>query len=136
TAICIMLAEKHPEAALIPADPAQRSSFWQAVLLASSTLETPTVNYFLASRGVVDERWRELAGEGLKARLETFAASVPSKGYLCGSFSIADICAAYVLRVAVQAGLLPCEGVLADYFNRLKARPAALESRIFDSLRS
>ena len=37
-------------------------------------------------------------------------------------------------RIAVQAGLLPYEGKLADYMDALRARPAAVASRIFDSL--
>jgi glutathione S-transferase len=134
SAICIMLAEKHPESGLIPSDPKQRLVFWQVIMIASSTLETPTVNYFLASRGIIDERWVELAAEGLNARLEAFAASLPSEAYLCDTFSIADICAAYVLRLAVQAKLLPLDGRLADYLGRLRARPAAIKSRFFDSL--
>ncbi len=134
TAICIMLAQKHPQAGLIPGDPAQLSKFWQALFLASATLELPVVNYILASRGIVDERWKELAGEGLQAKLEVFAAGVPAEEFLCGTFSIADICAAYVLRIAIQTEHLSNEGKLAAYMNRLRARPAALQSRFFDSL--
>ena len=66
--------------------------------------------------------------------MKTFASGLPAEGYLCGAFSLADICAGYVLRIAVQADLLPYEGVLAGYMDRLRARPAAVESRVFDSL--
>ena len=134
TAMCISLAERHPEAGLIPADSGQREKFWQFLHLTSSTLELPTVNYILASRGLANEAWPEIVGEQLRVRLETFAASLPEDGCLCSKFSIADICAAYVLRVAVQAGLLSMEGKLAAYMGLLKARPAAVESRIFESL--
>lgn len=134
TAICLQLAERHPEAGLIPDDPLARASFWQLVHLTSSTLEFPVVNYFLASRGIINEDWKGLVSEGISARMKTFAASLPQDGYLCGSFSIADICAAYVLRIAVQSELLPYEGVLASYMDLLRARPAAGGSRMFDSL--
>ena len=33
-------------------------------------------------------------------------------GYICGDFTIADICAACVLRMGVEADLLPLEGNL------------------------
>ena len=133
-AICISLAERHPEAGLIPEGGQQRSKFWQDVNLTNATLELPTVNYFLAKRGVIDEHWAEMTGERVQFRLETFASTLPQDGFLAGAFSLADIFAAYVLRIAVQAELLPYEGRLADYMDRLRARPAAVASRIFDSL--
>ncbi len=134
SAICISLAEKRPEAGLIPADSKQRAKFWQLLHLTSSTLELPTVNYFLASRGIVNGGWRDIVGDEVRGRLESFTAALPGDGYLCDQFSIADICAGYVLRIAIQAELLPCEGSLAGYMDRLRARPAAVESRIFGSL--
>ena len=134
SAICISLAERHPESGLIPADEAQRVKFWQLLHLASSTLEMPVVFYFLALRGFANESWPELVGEGLKDRLETFAGQLPESGYLCGEFTLADICAAYVLRIGIQAELLAYEGTLAGYLDRLRERPAASQSRIFDSL--
>ena len=62
------------------------------------------------------------------------AENVPGEGYLCGGFSLADICAAYVLRVGVQANLLSREGKLEAYLVRLMARPAAQAARFFESL--
>jgi glutathione S-transferase len=136
TAICILLAERHPEADLIPADAGLRTKFWQLVNVAATTLELPVVNYFLASRGIADESWKDLVGGDIAERMKTFASGMPGTGYVCGTFSIADICAAYILRIAVQAGLLTYEGMLAEYLDRLRARPAAADARIFSSLDS
>lgn len=136
SAICISLAERHTESGLIPADPGQRVKFWEYLHLASSTLEMPVVYYFLSSRGFANPAWPEIIGGELKSRLVTFAGVLPESGYLCGDFSIADICAGYVLRIAVQSDLLDFEGRLATYLDRLRARPAAVESRFFDSLES
>ena len=61
---------------------------------------------------------------------------MPREDYICGDFSIADICAAYVLRIGVQAELLPFEGKLKDYLQRLMARPAAKAARFFEGLQS
>ena len=133
-AICILLAERDPQERLIPANAPERAIFWQSLGLAVSTLELPVVNYFLASRGFVDQGWKDLVEEGITARMRTYAGNLPENGYLCGSFSIADICAGYVLRIAVQAGILVYEGKLANYLDLLRARPAAIESRVFDSL--
>jgi glutathione S-transferase len=134
SAICITLAERHPEAGLIPSDPAARARFWQLLNLASTTLEQPVVNYILAQRGVADERWIELVGESTRSKLQAFVMQIPEQGYLAGEFSLADIFAAYVLRIGVQSGLIRFEGKLAKYLDRLRARPAAIESRFFDSL--
>jgi glutathione S-transferase len=136
TAICILLARRHPEAGLMPTKGPEEALFWQVLGLATTTLETPVVNYLLAQRGILDSRWAELVEPSVRPRLEQFAASLPKNGFLCGGFSLADICAAYVLRVAVQGGLLEYGGMLAEYLDRLAARPAAAEARVFDSLRS
>ncbi|MGD2127767.1 MAG: glutathione S-transferase family protein [Lysobacterales bacterium] len=134
TAICLALAERHPEAGLIPEDRFLRDEFWQVLNLAVSTLEIPVVQYALSRMGVIEPAWAELWAGRLTPRLETFAGSVPKEGYFCGEFTLADICAAYVLRTGVQAELLPLEGPLAAYLGRLAARPAAKAARFFEGL--
>jgi len=132
TAVCLALAERHPEAGLIPQDREGRDRFWQSVNVSVSTLETPVVLYILSIRGFVDEAWAPLCAKPLEMRLPVFANSMPRKGYICGDFSIADICAAYVLRIGVEAGLLPLEGKLEGYLRRLMSRPAAQAARFFE----
>lgn len=134
SAICITLAERHPEAGLIPSDPVARTRFWQMLNLSCTTLEQPVVSYILAQRGIFDERWIDLVGESTRGKLEAFVLEVPGQGFLVGAFSLADIFAAYVLRIGVQAGLIRFEGNLAAYLDRLRARPAAIDSRFFDTL--
>jgi glutathione S-transferase len=136
TAICLALAERHPEAGLIPEDQARRDRFWQSLNVSVSTLETPVVLYYLSNRGIVDTAWASLWAKPLDARLSVFSESMPRDGYICGDFSLADICAAYVLRIGVQAGLLPLEGNLAAYLRRLMARPAAQAAQFFHELES
>ncbi|MDH3787600.1 MAG: glutathione S-transferase family protein [Xanthomonadales bacterium] len=134
TAICVMLAERHPEAGLIPQDRETRELFWQSMSTSSSTLEMPAVLYYLSRAGFIDEAWQELWSDSLQRRLKTFAESMPAAGYICDEFTLADICAAYSLRIGVQAGLLPMEGRLEAYLRRCMARPAAQASRFFDQL--
>jgi glutathione S-transferase len=132
TAICLALAERHPEACLVPQERLSRDRFWQSVNLSVSTLETPVVLYYLSQHGIVDAAWASLCSSAISTRLPVFAASMPQEGYICGEFSLADICAAYVLRIGVQAELLPLEGKLESYLRRLMARPAAQAARFFD----
>jgi glutathione S-transferase len=134
TAICLALAERNPEAGLIPEDRLLRDEFWQVVNLSASTLEIPAVLYLLSKRGIVEPAWAELWATPFTPRLETFAGSVPKQGYFCGDFTLADIFAAYVLRLGVQAELLPLEGPLLDYLGRLAARPAARAARFFEGM--
>jgi len=134
TAICILLAERNPEAALIPSGQENRDLFWQSMSLCSSTLEMPAVMYFLSESGFQDPAWKKLFSDSISKRLAVFSESLPGEGYICGEFSLADICAAYVLRIGVQAELLPFEGKLEHYLRRLMARPAAQAARIFSSL--
>jgi glutathione S-transferase len=134
TAICLSLAERHPQAALIPAGQKQRDVFWQAMNLAANTLEMPVVLYWLSKRGVVEAQWADLWPAYLNKRLNVFAASLPQENFICGAFSLADICAAYVLNLGVLAGLLPFEGRLETYMRRLMARPPARAARFFDHL--
>ena len=132
TAICLALADRHPEAGLVPQDQELRDRFWQSLSLSVSTLEIPVVMYILSKWGFADSAWGPLSAKSLEIRLPVFAASVPQKGYICGDFSISDICAGYVLRIGVQAELLSFEGKLKDYLQRLVARPAAQAARFFE----
>jgi glutathione S-transferase len=134
TAICLALAERHPERHLIPESGPRREHFWQSVFVSTSTLEQLTVNYALSQRGVVDEVWADLVEKPITLRLRALAGSLPETGYLLESFSLADIFAAYPLRTAVVAGLLPMEGVLRSYLDRLRDRPAARRARFFHTL--
>ena len=134
TAICLALAERHAETGLIPQERSDRDRFWQIMSMAVSTLETPVVLYYLSKRGIVDAAWADLWSKPLIPRLKVFAGNVPAEGYVCDAFSLADICSAYVLRIGVQAGLLPFEGKLEGYLHRLMARPAAQAARFFEGL--
>jgi glutathione S-transferase len=134
TAICVMLAERHPDSGLIPQDRETRELFWQSMSTSSSTLEMPVVLYYLSKAGFIDEAWQELWVDSLRRRLAVFASSMPDTGYICDEFTLADICAAYSLRIGIQAGLLPQEGRLENYMRRLMERPAARAARFFDSL--
>ena len=133
-AICILLAEREPGSGLIPGEPEARTRFWQSMFLSNSTLEAPVVSYFLSRSGVIDSAWADLWEEPLKRRLTVFAEQAPADDYICGNFSLADICAAYVLRIGVQAQLLQAEGGLRAYLERLMSRPAAREARFFERL--
>ncbi len=134
TAVCINLAEKHPEYGLIP-DPGDplRVEFWQQMGVATQTFEYPVVNYILSKAGIVDGDWAVLLEGRLRARFAVFVKRVPVQGWWLGeAFTLADIFAAYVLRIAVKSDLLEYSGPLKDWFERLMARPAVQKAGFFD----
>jgi len=133
TAICLMLAERHPESGLLPTETDRRERFWQDACAATQSLEWPVVNYYLAQVGIVDKAWASLVEDALRRRLPVLAAKAPTEGFWLGEFSLADVFVAYVLRIGVSAGLLEAHGVLGAYLQRLRARPAAIQARFFDS---
>jgi len=136
TAICLSLAERHPEAGLIPEGKDERDLFWQSMSLTTSALEMPLVLYWLSKSHVLDSAWAGMWAGYLDQRLKVFGAGLPREDFICGAFSLADICAAYVLNVGIQAELLRMEGRLETYLRRLMARPAARAARFFDSLKA
>ena len=134
TAVCINLAEKHPEFALIPeSGHPSRAAFWEYMGLATQTLEFPVVNYILSKKGIVDEAWGPMLEDRLRHNIGVFAKNVPGQGWWLGNtFTLADIFAAYVLRIAVYSGLLEYGADVKPWFERLMARPAAQQAGFFD----
>ena len=134
SAVCINLAERHPEHGLIPpaGDPS-RSVFWQQVALATQTLEFRVVNYILSKAGIVDEAWGPMLEDRLRSHFAVFVGNVPEQGWWLGeTFTLADIFAAYVLRIAVKSGLLENTAPLKGWFERPMARPAVQQAGFFD----
>jgi glutathione S-transferase len=134
TALCLILAERHPEAGLLPAGVDERAIFWQSLSVSTNTLEQMTVNIALVQAGILEPVWSDLIEEPIRQRLSTFAGLLPEEGFILEDFSLADICAAYPLRTAVMAGLLPMEGRLKAYLQRLMKRPAARASGFFEGM--
>lgn len=134
TAICLSLAERHPASGLVPQTSERREAFWRTMGIATQTLELPVVNYYLSQVGFADPSWTGLIGDNLRRQIGVFAARAPEQAFWLGEFTLADIFAAYVLRIGITAGLLERSGVLGGYIDRLMARPAAVEARFFDSL--
>jgi len=114
-------------------DGRQAYHFWTSVFC--ETMESRLVESILSKSGIVDERFFELHERALRRKLKVAADMLPTDGYLCGTrFTLADICAGYSLRLAVQTNLLDWADV-ESYMNRLRMRPAAEASRMFSSLK-
>ena len=109
TAICLALAERHPEAGLIPGDRQALDRFWQTVHMASSTLEFPVVMYYLANLDYVDRNWASpITGNGLQFRPPSIDLKAPleepasRRAGLPGGIAMAEIVPDGPVPAAVQ----------------------------------
>jgi glutathione S-transferase len=122
-AICLQLADLHPEAQLIPAPGSPgRARVYQWVLFGMTELEAPLYRSFRAERdGVTDNPERERFEQAAAA----FEKALDENEWLLGDrFSVADIVCVGVLGSAHTRGLLEPWPKLRAYVDRGEARPA------------
>lgn len=132
TAICHFIAEAFDEPKLWigPGEPRRREYlFWLAAF--GEGLEGRLVECILSAPKLVDPRFIELHSPRVRSKLDVLVGMLPSEGYLCGGFTVADIVAGYSLRLASAMGMVEGDRV-AGYMDRLRARPAATSSSFFE----
>ncbi len=136
TAICFALSDAvaEPKLQIDRGEPGRQAFvYWMAVF--TETHEARLVECAVSRAGILGPEYFDLHQRALKRKLGVVADQLPQEGWLCGEqFTLADICAGYSLRLAVQSGLLTIDDV-NPYFARLRSRPAAVASRIFASLK-
>ena len=120
-AICLQLADLHPESGLIaPLGSAERALVYQWVLFGMTELEAPL---FRGSGG------RGELGSTARERFAQAAAAIEmaltGRDWLLGDrFTVADVICASVLGSAQSRGLLGEWPGLQEYIERAEARPA------------
>jgi glutathione S-transferase len=129
-AICLHLADQHPEAGLVPGlGTHDRALVYQWTVFAPAELEPPLIEAALQA-----ERDPERAAKA-RARFETATRAVSDalegKEYLVGGgFTVADVLVGSALAFSTRAGL--AEGLpqnVAEYLARLAERPAYERAR-------
>lgn len=136
-AILLHIGEKDER--LLPREPQARATAISWLFAAYNSVEPMTfelANIEIFSAG---EQWAELRRPSLiefaGRRLDRLAAAVDGREWLAGSFSIADIAMATVLRNVEGSGLLEERPVLMNYLERAISRPAfkaALAAQLAD----
>lgn len=129
-AIVLYLAEKHPEGGLLPADLPQRAEVYRWIFFAMTELEQPL--WRMARHGFIYPEARRLPGEIELAR-EDFAAMsavlerhMARREFIVGDrFGAADCVTAYLMDWANEVRLLEGRPHLAEYLERMYARPTA-----------
>jgi glutathione S-transferase len=122
-AICLQLADLHPESGLLPAPgSSQRGLTYQWVLFGMTELEASVYRWIAQLRdGATESRDERRFTDAAAAT----AAALEGRTWLLGDqFTVADIVCVGVLGSANGRGLLKPWPVLRDYVARGEARPA------------
>jgi len=136
-AILLHLGEKDER--LMPRDPAGRASVQSWLLAAYNSVEPHMFELANITLFAKDEEWAKLRRPSLMAdagaRFDRLADAIEGREWLAGTFSVADIAMATVLRLAGDTDLVSSRPALATYLDRALARPAfrrALDAQLAD----
>jgi glutathione S-transferase len=112
--------------ALMPTDPRGRSNIkeWLFAALASVEAASQPWSFFKFSGDTEETQIRKFFDAFLEARLKHMETVLAGRGWLAGSFSVADILMADVLRLVDRFGGLAAYPACKDYVARAMARPA------------
>ncbi|RQR42337.1 MULTISPECIES: glutathione S-transferase family protein [unclassified Burkholderia] len=136
-AIVLYLADKYPEKALLPTDPALRAQAYRWVMFAVTELEQPlwritrhTFIYPPEKRSPADI---ELAREDFTAMATILDRHLEGREFIVGdTLTVADCVTAYLIDWASECNLIEPFPQLRAYLERLYARPKAPQ-RIADA---
>jgi glutathione S-transferase len=122
-AICLQLADVHPDAGLIPpVGSAERALVYQWSLFAMTELEAPLFRWI---RDTAQESTDQAARERFEQAAAALEKALDGHEWLVGDrFTVADVLCASVLEGAHSRGLLDEWPGLRAYVERAEARPA------------
>jgi glutathione S-transferase len=121
-AICIQLADLHPEAGLISSvGSPDRGLVYQWCFFAMTELEPPIFQWMRARREEADQTEPAARYQAGAAVLETALAD---RDWLLGDFSVADVICAGVAGITLRAELTREPAGVRAYVERAQSRPA------------
>ncbi len=129
-AILLFLGERSE--ALLPADPNARAAAVQWLFSALNSVEMATLPWSMAKLfGDADDTPRAKRAEAFCAdRLRHMARVLADREWLAGTFSIADVAMADVLRLVDRFDGLRDHATCRDYVRRATARPAFVKAHV------
>jgi glutathione S-transferase len=126
-AICLYLAEKHPEKGLVPQSPSERALCYQWIFFVCNELEAPLWTkakhtFIYPERKRVPQIFASCDWE-FRQRVKTVEEALNSREFLVGQrFTLADLLMADVLGWGQRQGLLTDTPRCARYLERLQER--------------
>ncbi|KWH36614.1 glutathione S-transferase [Burkholderia cepacia] len=136
-AILLYLADKYPEKALLPVDPALRAQAYRWVMFAVTELEQPlwriTRHSFLYPPEKRSPADIELARDDFRTMAAILDKHLEGREFIVGdTLTVADCVTAYLIDWAGECNLIESFPQLRAYLERLYARPNAPQ-RIADA---
>ncbi|WP_431228064.1 glutathione S-transferase family protein [Burkholderia contaminans] len=136
-AIVLYLADKYPEKALLPVDPALRAEAYRWVMFAVTELEQPlwriTRHAFIYPPEKRSPADIELAREDFRTMAAILDKHLEGREFIVGdTLTVADCVTAYLIDWAGECNLIESFPQLRAYLERLYARPKAPQ-RIADA---
>ncbi len=130
-AILCYLAEAFPQAGLMPED---RAGFYRWMFFGAGPVEYAVTNKSMGWE-VQDLQAQGRLGYGSFERvIETLKGELSSRDYLCdGRFSVVDVYLGSQVGFGLLSGSIPAEPEFQAYWDRIKARPAALKAQETDN---
>ena len=128
-AILLHLGERSD--ALMPADPRSRCEALEWLFAALNSVEAASLPWsiFVLSGDAAETPGRKNLGEFLKGRLKHMEPVLAGREWLAGTFSVADILMADVLRLVDRFDGLAKHPACRDYVARATARPSFVKAR-------
>jgi glutathione S-transferase len=116
--------------ALMPADPHGRNEVREWLFAALNSVEAASLPWsiFVFSGDTAETPGRKRLDEFLKARLKHMEAVLAGREWLAGTFSVADILMADVLRLVDRFDGLAKHSACRDYVARATARPSFVKA--------
>jgi len=123
-AILLHLAERSPS--LMPTDPHRRSEVIEWLFAALNSVEAASLPWsiFKFSGDTANTPGRKSLDDFLNARLKHLEAVLAERKWLAGTFSVADILMADVLRLVDRFDGLATSPACRNYVERATARPS------------
>lgn len=131
-AICLYLAEMHPEADLLPSD-AEKADYLRWTFFAAGPIEQSITSRALKFEPSPEQE--AMAGWGSVDRtIETLDRFLTDRAWVCGTrFTMADVYLGSSVGWGVNFGILPPTPALSAYVERIEARPAYKAAKAVDN---
>lgn len=130
-AICLYLAEMHPEAGLLPND-AETANYYRWTLFASGPIEQAITARALKFEPLPEQQ--PMVGFGSIERVvHTLDAFLDGRTWVCGErFTMADVYFGSSIDWGLTFGVLPPDEPLVAYAERCQSRPAYKAAKAID----
>jgi glutathione S-transferase len=131
-AICLYLAEMHPEASLLPNE-AETADYLRWTFFAAGPVESAIVSRALKFEPTPEQQ--PMAGWGsFDKTMDTLEGHLEGRRYVCGErFTMADVYVGSSIDWGLNFGIIPPREAFVAYAERMQARPRYKAAKAVDN---